>query len=297
MVATRLKNTVCLTLAALLVLAAADEPALYAQNPADNARAPGAQLLIQARPSAPKAVKRAAPAAVASDRVFVPFRDADVSDDDTEELKPVENAPVAPLRQFQIDPRDFDDLVFGRESTAGIIRDEFQKDLRQRLEVASQICELSQTQTNKLQLAGNGDIQRYFDRIVQLHSRFCVPVDARQGIRGVANPAAELAQEAVLVQRIRNAGLFGDDSLFTKTLRSMASAEQIDQVHARLAALRPRFNFLAPANILRVPQNNPGMPLRLRLQRAAPAMEPEPLFPKERWNSGAIILGPGLPGK
>jgi len=297
MIATQFTKSACLKLAALLVVAAASEPALYAQNAAEKAVAPGAQLQIKARPRAPQSEKLAEPVGGAVERVFVSFRDPDGPDGDLEEPNPLKNAPLAPRLQFQIDPGDFDDLVFGRESTAGIVRDEFQKDLRQRLDVASQICELTEARKNKLQLAGNGDIQRYFDRIVQLHSRFCIPADAVGGFRGVANGAAELAQEAMPLQRVRNAGLFGDDSLFTKTLRSMASTEQIDQVRARLATLRPRFNFQAPANILLAPPNNPGIPLRLRLRQAAPAMEPEFLFPKERGNSGAIILGPGLPGK
>lgn len=173
--------------------------------------------------------------------------------------------------RFEIVPGMFDDLVFGSESTAGLARDNAQRDLRQRIEKIGQVCQLTDAQMHKLQLAGRGDIKRFFDRADQMRNRFNIPYAIDGDRHKVANWVAELAQDVLPLQRLLHEGLFNDDSLFTKTLRGIATAEQFDRIVARSRSLRARREFVPQPGGIRVAIKS----RRVELEQAVPAAVPD----------------------
>jgi hypothetical protein len=247
----------------LLFTAAVANPSLSAQNSDENAAIPDAEFLEAMWPTSP-AERRAARFAVTSSRdvvtkeLVLTVQEEYVEDDDP------------PARHIEFTLRIFDELVFGRGSNSEPACDKLQKDLRRRIEAVGQVCRLTEAQTKKLELAGCGDIKHFFDRVEQLRHRFNEPDSVDGGIREATRRVAELARETLPLQRVRHAGLFlfGDDSLYMRTLRGMATAEQIDQITARLAEFRD------PREFVPQPTETRGRLRRVQLSQPAPAAAP-----------------------
>ncbi len=224
---------------ALLFLAAVVVPSLYAQDSDENATIPYAYFL-PITPPAPQGEQLTARFAVTSGRflganaLVLAVREEFVEDTDP------------PASRIEFPMRMFDELAFGRGANAESARDQLQKDLRRRIEAVGHVCRLTDAQTKKLELAGRGDIKHFFDRVEQLRCRFYEPYTIDGGVREAAERVAELVHETLPLQRVRHAGLFlfGDDSLFMRTLRGIATAEQIDQITARLRDFRDPREFV-----------------------------------------------------
>ena len=80
-------------------------------------------------------------------------------------------------------------------------------------------CALTDAQVKKLELAGNGDIKRFVDRLEALARKL---EDTATGLDGLRTAFADC--EAL--RNSLNNGLFGDGSLLAKTLRKTLSPEQ-----------------------------------------------------------------------
>jgi hypothetical protein len=121
---------------------------------------------------------------------------------------------------FRVEAADweFDDLIFGRQTTAAAVRGRLVATLQQKLADFAALCELSEAQRVKLEVAGRGDIQRLFDRIEDLRTE--CSRSQEDAIRAMASRGAEL-QSSIGSQ------LFGDSSLLAKLVRRMLSDEQI----------------------------------------------------------------------
>ena len=86
-----------------------------------------------------------------------------------------------------------------------------------RIDDLERTCGITEAQKNKLRLAGRGDIKRFFDKVEALKRKFQ---------QGQNDPNANIWQEIQPLQVELNAGLFGDDSIYAKTIRRTLSPEQ-----------------------------------------------------------------------
>lgn len=149
-------------------------------------------------------------------------------------------APAAPAAPFQvmvmqqgIGNGQFDQMVFSQDGTAAAARKRLDLQLRTQLEELNRTCKLTDTQKQKLLLAGRGDIKRFFD----LYDR---AKEHTQVIQADGQQFVFVRQEVTPLQRNLQAGLFHEESLLCKALPNTLTPEQFARydglVRERLAA-------------------------------------------------------------
>lgn len=87
------------------------------------------------------------------------------------------------------------------------------------LDEIGQVCDLNETQQQKLSLAARGDIARFFDRVEEVRRKSLA-------VKNDQNRMNEIWPDISSLQQQLARGLFGDKSLFAKTLRKTLTAEQ-----------------------------------------------------------------------
>jgi hypothetical protein len=110
-----------------------------------------------------------------------------------------------------------DNWVFGFEG-GGPPRERLQSLLREKIEQVARTTAVSEREKHKLQLAGEGDIQHFLDRVDQFKAK-------AQADEGLDWPKVR-AETAPLRVAFRGR-VFGGDSLFAKTLKTVLTPEQI----------------------------------------------------------------------
>ena len=90
-----------------------------------------------------------------------------------------------------------------------------------RIDDIDRVCALTELQKKKLQLAGMGDLKRYFDRIDDLKRKYTTSAGGPQGNNN------NMWLEMQPLQLELNKGLFGDASLLAKTIKSTLGADQV----------------------------------------------------------------------
>lgn len=128
------------------------------------------------------------------------------ADDDTPEAAQEE------VDRFVFSPRDFDNWVFQHGFTAAKARQELERRLQLHLEDLERIGPLTDAERKKALLAGQGDIQRFFDDYERRRVKF---VEIRHNSDGFGNFWDQTIRP---LQRRYSAGLFGEDSLWRKSL-------------------------------------------------------------------------------
>ncbi len=113
----------------------------------------------------------------------------------------------------------------------------FENCLRQKIVIVDQVCGLTDTQKQKLMLAGHGDIKRGYDHAMELETHF-------QLVQNDVKKVNELCQDALWI-RCGLIVLSGDDSLFAKVLEKSLTAEQ----SARYQPLRDVYRMGGRARI------------------------------------------------
>ena len=126
-----------------------------------------------------------------------------------------------------------DQWVFGRLGGSAGARSKLDSSLLVRIEDLERVCGITEAQKNKLRLAGRGDIKRFFDKVEALKRKFQ---------QGQNDPNTNIWQEIQPLQVELNTGLFGDDSLYAKTIRRTLSPEQAARFES-LARERRAFAF------------------------------------------------------
>jgi hypothetical protein len=121
-----------------------------------------------------------------------------------------------------------DQWVFGRFGGSGGARTRLDSTLALRLEDLGRTCGITEAQKKKLKLAGRGDVKRFFDRVEELKRRF----------QALSDPNVNIWQEIQPLQIEINAGLFGDSSLYAKTIRSTLTADQTTRYESVLKQRR-----------------------------------------------------------
>jgi hypothetical protein len=151
--------------------------------------------------------------AVGGGRRIARAQDDDVLDDDA-------NLPAAAVAILQQQPNfdQVDNWVFGRFGGSAVARTRFDAALALRIDDLERACDVTDAQKKKLKLAGRGDIKRVFDRVEELKRTFRITQN---------QPNINLWQEIQPLQVEVNAGLFGDASLFQKTIKKTLSDLQL----------------------------------------------------------------------
>jgi hypothetical protein len=131
----------------------------------------------------------------------------------------------------------FDELVYGSDYSAADARIRLESRLRETLEKIDRISELTDAQKEKLQLAGRGDIKRFFDRAEKLRAmcdRYAEITDLDQFQKWTE----ELRREAHALQKMLVEGPIDAQSLMAKTMKKTLSAGQAVK-YARFEATPP----------------------------------------------------------
>jgi hypothetical protein len=163
-----------------------------------------------------------------------------------------EEAAAPPPRRLQIPDRTFDQWVFGAGGDAASARELGEARLRSRVGYIHQVCGLTAAQRKKLDIAGRGDIKRFFDRVAQLREELRL-VDAD------INRIRQLINEVQAAgQRFRNQPP-DEQSLFGKTLRTILDPEQAARCRRSFSEERLRAHQSSIVWVLGIVQRNAGL--------------------------------------
>ena len=153
--------------------------------------------------------------------IVVPGPIARAQDDD--DLEENHNAQAAGMMreaivQLMPNVEQVDQWIFGRFGGSGGARNKLDSSLKLRIEDLDRSCHISELQKKKLLLAGRGDIKRFFDKIEEVKRKFQ---------SGQNDPNANIWQDIQPLQVELNTGLFGDDSIYKKTISRTLGGDQL----------------------------------------------------------------------
>ncbi len=135
---------------------------------------------------------------------------------------------VAKMQLAQVD-QQVDGWVFNRFGGAAPARTKLDSALLLRIDDLDRVCGVSESQKQKLRLAGQGDIKRFFDRVADIKRKLA---------GGQTDPNQNIWQEIQPLQIELNTGLFGDESLFAKTIKRTLDREQSARYESMLMKRR-----------------------------------------------------------
>jgi hypothetical protein len=133
--------------------------------------------------------------------------------------RPTEAPNVPPRGPIMIGRQGFDLQASGRLVGDDELRERYETALKSRLENTVRLYGLSNEQKKKLLLAGRGDIKRLLDRAFEERNRGPLPW-------GAENEFAANAQDDPPPRFASSGALFGEGSLFAKTLKTTVTMEQ-----------------------------------------------------------------------
>lgn len=131
----------------------------------------------------------------------------------------------------QITDVQLDGWIFQQQRDPQGARQHLEAQLKFQVERLTKTYGLSEDQQRRIQLAGSGDIERFFNRVLAAHEELTAMEADRADINKALQLAAPLQQEL-------SAGLLGEDSLFAKNLPATLDAEQLEQFRRREAMRR-----------------------------------------------------------
>jgi hypothetical protein len=147
---------------------------------------------------------------------FVSGRISSAAPDDVEADAP---AAVQVNERVFIQEANFDQWVFQGRGDEGAARQRIESTLKLRIDDVHRICDLSEAQKQKLALAARGDIKRFFELVAAAREEF-------RAVQNDPNAFNAIWQDIQPLQQKMANGLFGETSLFAKTLRKTLTAEQ-----------------------------------------------------------------------
>ena len=149
-----------------------------------------------------------------------------------------EPPPVAAANNdFNMDESNFDQWVFQGSGDAAAGRARIASQLKLKIDELVRVCQLSDEQQKKLTLAARGDMKRFFDDVEVVRKKFLA-------VRKDQNAFQNIWQEISPLQQKLSAGLFGDASLFGKSLRKTLTDEQ-QALYRVVVEERRRFRYRA----------------------------------------------------
>lgn len=146
----------------------------------------------------------------------------------------------------------FDQWVFQHHRTKAAAHKNMLAQLSLQAQDVDRVCSLSESQRKKLQLAGRGDIKRFFDRYEVVKRKF-------QLIKNDQQKFNQIWQDISPLQVTMQTGLFHDDSFLHKSLKNTLNSEQFKK-YDTVAEDRRAFRHRAKIE-LTVTLIEQGMPL------------------------------------
>jgi hypothetical protein len=142
------------------------------------------------------------------------------------------SSAVSAQNQFEVDRNTVEQWIFQQQGTAIEGRKHLESQLSLELRMLQNSLQLDDTQIAKIELAGKGDIKRFFDRISEVVSK----IEAMELNQNQINEAYQLT---IPIATEVNGGLFTESSLMHKVLHGSISEEQ-SQLLITEAKLRRR---------------------------------------------------------
>ncbi len=127
---------------------------------------------------------------------------------------------------------DLGNMVSRNESG---LRDRFQTLLSLEVDRIDRACSLSTDQKKKLQLAGLGDLERFFDQLAIRKRKF-------DELKHDQNNINEIFQDLQLIQNRLKAGIFGEDSLLYKSVKHTLDPQRFVK-YEKAVHERQRFRY------------------------------------------------------
>lgn len=144
--------------------------------------------------------------------------------DDMEAAAP---AAAEANQQVFIAEANFDQWVFQGRGDANAARQRIESTLKLRIDDVHRICDLADAQKQKLTLAARGDIKRFLEEVEAVREKF-------RAVQQDGNAVNAIWQDIQPVQQKLSNGLFGETSLFAKTLRKTLTPEQVVKYKANM---------------------------------------------------------------
>ncbi|MFM9964747.1 MAG: hypothetical protein ACKV2Q_26370 [Planctomycetaceae bacterium] len=175
---------------------------------------------------------------------------AEFEDDDP----PAEALLGQPQAQnFEMPENQFDQWVFQNLQTVAAARKKLEQVLSLQLDDVDRACQLTEVQRKKLQLAARGDMVHYFEKVEVVRKKFLL-------VRKDQQKFNEIWQDIAPLQVQFQAGLFGQDSFYQKTLRNMLKGEQLSK-YSQIDGDRRKFQYRAKVELVVAMLEN-ALPLR-----------------------------------
>ena len=159
-----------------------------------------------------------------------------------DDVEPPKQEAAVNVQVFQMDEANFDANVFQPSGNAKQARTQIETKLKLQLDEINRVCDLSETQKQKLKLAASSDVKRFFDEVAVLRKK----VGKGQLDQNAWN---NIWQEIQPLRTRQSAGLFGDSSFFAKTVRKTLNTEQLVKYEA-VVNERRRFRYLASIEVV-----------------------------------------------
>jgi Spy/CpxP family protein refolding chaperone len=144
-----------------------------------------------------------------------------------------------PRQQFHIVKGSSEQVIFGNGKNEAEARRQLFSRLSQKIDAVNRLCGLTDAQSQKLELAGRGDVHRLFEQATEMRSKIeaihAVDADDR---RSLLNRVVALSQECRPLRTAFDAGPFAEGSLFAKALRRILTPEQAAR-YARRESIEP----------------------------------------------------------
>lgn len=156
-----------------------------------------------------------------------PARAQQPDDDDDKDEPAPQNGVV--MAQPNFNDETFEQWVFQNNGRYNGARQQLGLQLLLQIEDLDRTCKLTEVQKKKLQLTGQGDIKRFFDKYDKVKKKFDLLKNDQQKL------FQEIWQDINPLQAILQSGLFLDDSILYKSLHNTLTPEQLERykVHAR----------------------------------------------------------------
>ena len=158
-----------------------------------------------------------------------------------------------PNGRFVMDDNNLENQVFQPHGNAKQARAGLEKRLKLQIDELHRICELTDSQKQKLRLAASNDIRRFFNEFEALRKKYKSGKQDQQAWQNIW-------QEIQPLQTKMSSGLFGDNSFFAKSTRSVMTAEQLAKYEIAVRERR-RLRYRASVEVVMETLEN-SVPLR-----------------------------------
>ncbi len=164
---------------------------------------------------------------------LLPAASSRAAPDDTEQPE----KPAAQQQVGRVAPQNFEQWVFQSARNEQTARVQLQSRFSLQLKKLERVYDLSDAQKRKLQLAADGDMDRFFEEVDVVRQKFLSQLDD-------PNALGQIWPQIQPLQIKMATGLFGDRSLFAKVLSHTLSTEQDADRQAEMR-VRRQFRYRA----------------------------------------------------